>query len=70
MSEDSKPALSVTEPAPQAEGTGPQAFPVANRDGVRLAFESGSYPYGRRLGSAAYEAEKAQLQAELLCRRA
>jgi len=33
---------------------------------VRRAFESGKYPYTGKLGRRAYEAEKAQLQAELL----
>jgi polyphosphate kinase 2 len=33
---------------------------------VREAFESGKYPYGRKLSRKLYEAEKARLQAELL----
>ncbi|MCT8161064.1 polyphosphate kinase 2 [Pseudoruegeria sp. SHC-113] len=33
---------------------------------VRIAFESGAYPYSRRMARSTYEAEKAQLQAELL----
>ena len=33
---------------------------------VRKAFESGHYPYSRKLARRTYEAEKAQLQAELL----
>ncbi len=33
---------------------------------IRKAFENGTYPYARLLGRAAYEAEKARLQAELL----
>lgn len=32
----------------------------------RATFEAGRYPYGYRMGRAKYEAEKAQLQAELL----
>ena len=32
----------------------------------RRAFETGEYPYGRRIGTEAYEREKALLQAELL----
>ena len=36
------------------------------REMVREAFESGKYPYGRKLSRKLYEAEKAQLQAELL----
>ncbi len=35
-------------------------------DEVRRAFESGRYPYSRKLGRRAYEADKAALQAELL----
>lgn len=64
MPEDIRPT--ETPVTPQPEGTGPQTFPTPDRDAVRLAFESGAYPYGRRLGTAAYEAEKARLQAELL----
>ncbi len=33
---------------------------------VRRAFESGKYPYSRKMGRRQYEAEKAKLQAELL----
>ena len=33
---------------------------------VRRAFESGRYPYARKMGRRQYEAEKAKLQAELL----
>ena len=56
-------------PADGANGAapkGPKAFPVINADQIRQAFESGKYPYKRKLGRAEYEAEKAQLQAELL----
>jgi len=55
-------------PAPgRGEGlTGPQSFPAIDADQVRQAFETGRYPYARPLGRAAYEAEKARLQAELL----
>jgi polyphosphate kinase 2 len=35
-------------------------------DEVRRAFETGTYPYRRKIGRVAYEAEKAKLQAELL----
>ncbi len=41
-------------------------FPTVTADQVREAFESGRYPYGRRLARKAYEQEKARLQAELL----
>ena len=46
--------------------TGPQAFPKLDPNAIRLAFESGKYPYPHRMGRPAYEKEKALLQAELL----
>jgi polyphosphate kinase 2 len=57
--------------APEAEAedmgtSGPRRFPNAGANALRQAFESGRYPYARLLGRAAYEAEKARLQAELL----
>jgi polyphosphate kinase 2 len=45
---------------------GPRQFPAVDADAIREAFESGRYPYGRLMGRAPYEAEKARLQAELL----
>nr|WP_254920156.1 polyphosphate kinase 2 [Ruegeria arenilitoris] len=36
------------------------------REKIRQAFESGEYPYRSKLSRAAYEKQKAQLQAELL----
>lgn len=42
----------------------PVADPTA--DQVRLAFESGKYPYSEKLGRGEYEKTKAELQAELL----
>ena len=54
------PAAEVPDAAP-----GPKVFPVANSP-LHQAFESGRYPYARLMGRAAYEAEKAKLQAELL----
>lgn len=56
-------------PADGANGVapkGPKVFPVINADQIRQAFESGRYPYKRKMGRAEYEAEKALLQAELL----
>jgi polyphosphate kinase 2 len=54
-------------PAPDPEAIpGPQLFPTVDADRVRESFENGTYPYGRPLGRAPYEAEKARLQAELL----
>ena len=35
-------------------------------DAIRRAFESGRYPYAKKMKRAAYEAEKARLQVELL----
>ena len=46
--------------------TGPKSFPKLDPNAIRIAFESGKYPYPRRMGRPAYEKEKAQLQAELL----
>jgi polyphosphate kinase len=46
--------------------TGPRRIPELGQDAIRQAFESGRYPYARPMGTRAYEAEKAQLQAELL----
>ena len=45
---------------------GPRTFPTVTPDQVRAAFESGRYPYARRMARKGYEAEKARLQAELL----
>lgn len=47
-------------------GSGAPILAKASADAVRQAFESGKYPYRRRMGRANYETEKAQLQAELL----
>ncbi|MFC2966757.1 polyphosphate kinase 2 [Acidimangrovimonas pyrenivorans] len=41
-------------------------FPRVDPDAIRHAFETGAYPYRRKLAEKAYLAEKAQLQAELL----
>jgi len=55
--------------APQPE-TAPNETPAAYVDPtpeqVRIAFESGKYPYKARYGRRDYEGTKAQLQAELL----
>ena len=44
----------------------PTTFPVVSRDELRLAFESGDYPYPGRMSRRVYEEKKAALQAELL----
>jgi polyphosphate kinase 2 len=62
------PEPAVAEPS-GGEGaglSGPQAFPKLDANAIRLAFESGKFPYPRRMGRVAYEKEKALLQAELL----
>ncbi|MFT3689468.1 polyphosphate kinase 2 [Paenirhodobacter sp.] len=64
------PAAAPVEPEPVAPGegalSGPTAFPRIDPNAIRLAFESGRYPYPRHMGRPAYEKEKALLQAELL----
>lgn len=41
-------------------------FPHVAKDAIRHAFETGRYPYARKMARLDYEREKAQLQAELL----
>ena len=41
-------------------------FPAVTTDDIRHAFESGEYPYAKKMPRTDYEAEKARLQAELL----
>ncbi len=41
-------------------------FPKVSADQVRDAFESGRYPYSKKMGRRLYEEQKAKLQAELL----
>lgn len=57
-------------PADQGETSvaesGAAEFPEVNSDRIRDAFESGDYPYEKRLSRRKYESEKAELQAELL----
>ena len=60
-------ASSAPQPAPQQSApSAPRPATPPSREEVRRAFETGRYPYRKRLGRRAYEAEKAQLQAELL----
>ena len=62
-----KPVAKPAATKASGEGlTGPQHFPAVSSDDIREVFESGKYPYARLMGRAAYEAEKAKLQAELL----
>ncbi|MEZ5725665.1 MAG: polyphosphate kinase 2 [Paracoccaceae bacterium] len=68
MPDDSPNHAVLSEPAAPkgAEGAGPRRFPTVTPDQVRAAFESGKYPYARRIARKGYEIEKAKLQAELL----
>lgn len=65
---DSKNASATRRDAngPAAADGAPTEFPRVTIDQVRHAFETGKYPYTKKLGRRAYEAEKAALQAELL----
>ena len=58
-------SATILNPETETAVPGPKAFPVAGSP-LHQAFESGRYPYARLMGRAAYEAEKAKLQAELL----
>lgn len=44
----------------------PSEFPTVTPDSIRQAFETGEYPYAKKMGKKEYETEKAKLQAELL----
>jgi polyphosphate kinase len=55
----------ATPHAPAATGE-PSRFPSVDPDRIRAAFETGKFPYPRRLARRTYEQEKAQLQTELL----
>lgn len=50
----------------QPEASIVRKFPKVTPDQIRHAFETGRYPYSRKMARRVYEAEKAQLQAELL----
>ncbi|WP_169576932.1 polyphosphate kinase 2 [Sediminimonas qiaohouensis] len=54
-----------TRHAPQGGGD-VDTFPKTPADEVRIAFETGRYPYAHPMARKPYEAEKAKLQAELL----
>ncbi len=43
-----------------------ETFPTVTRDQIRQMFENGEYPYQKKMKKAEYEAQKADLQAELL----
>ncbi|WP_226549696.1 polyphosphate kinase 2 [Celeribacter naphthalenivorans] len=45
---------------------GPKSFPTVTPDKIRAAFESGKYPYRKKMTRMEYERTKVALQAELL----
>jgi polyphosphate kinase 2 len=51
---------------PDKAAEGPKSFPKVDANAIREAFESGRFPYRKRMPRSDYEAEKALLQAELL----
>ena len=64
-----KPATTAAKaPARAAKmpDSGPTSFPNVTPDKIRQAFETGEYPYDKKMGKKEYEATKAVLQAELL----
>ena len=61
-----KPDMQRNDPAHSSAGSAPEDFPKVTADEVRQAFETGEYPYKKKLKRKAYEKEKAKLQAELL----
>jgi len=61
-----QPNATQTNTAQPKEPLLAQGFPKVTKDAIRHAFETGRYPYARKLARATYEKEKAQLQAELL----
>jgi len=66
-----QPSVSATAPAPTPTPTKktrpPKALEVQHdADTVRRLFETGEYPYKKKIGRRAYEKHKAELQLELL----
>ncbi|NIY78196.1 polyphosphate kinase 2 [Celeribacter sp. HF31] len=62
--------VAETTPAPAASEAavhgGPKSFPTVTPDKIRAAFESGKYPYRKKMTRTEYERTKVALQAELL----
>ncbi|GAB5438302.1 polyphosphate kinase 2 [Falsiruegeria mediterranea] len=56
----------ITAKAQETVKTPPKKPVESEAEKIRKAFESGHYPYARKMPRRAYEAEKAKLQAELL----
>ena len=61
-----KNAMQRNDPANLGADSAPNEFPKVTTDEVRQAFETGEYPYSKKLKRKVYEKEKAKLQAELL----
>jgi len=55
-----------TAPKTENDDANGSIFPVVTPDKVRLAFETGQYPYETKISRTKYENQKAKLQAELL----
>ncbi|WP_138469035.1 polyphosphate kinase 2 [Poseidonocella sp. HB161398] len=68
MSFDDRPDLPPVPQVPPVPAGPPlvRGFPRVQADAIRHAFETGAYPYARKMARPAYEKEKARLQAELL----
>ncbi len=60
-----KPATAAEPVTKEADAT-PSTFPTVTPDKIRQAFETGEYPYTKKMGKREYEHIKAELQAELL----
>ncbi len=63
--EDQSPATAHPDPDAAVPGA-PRSFPLALAGRGARGLRKRHYPYPRQMGVAAYEAEKARLQAELL----
>ena len=61
-----KPATAAVHAETKEADANPSSFPNVTPDKIREAFESGKYPYAKKMGRKEYEATKADLQAELL----
>ena len=66
MSKVGKTDSKRNDPADSGADSASDDFPKVSIDEVRHAFETGEYPYSKKLKRKVYEKEKAKLQAELL----
>ncbi len=60
-----KPATAAMSVTKEADAN-PSTFPTVTPDKIRQAFETGEFPYTKKMGKREYEHIKAELQAELL----